>query len=185
MNAAKIITKGYFFGAMGMSAMHTIHSFEKMGLVDGQQYATPLAIDGFAFFGLVLQQQKYSDDTNKIGVKIQIGCGVLQLAANLFAASSLGGIVLAFLVVGIYLVAEILGGKIKTRAVDEAEKAAAEAARLAEAIEAKAAADREAKNKAARERRATRKAQEKALEELVNPSPRRRSRARHAAPAAA
>jgi hypothetical protein len=168
------ISKGYFFGAMALSAIHTVHSFEKLGLDTGEQWVTPLAIDGLAFFALGLQSKRYADNTNKIGLRLQIGAGVAQLSANVFAASSIGGMVLGLLVVGIYLLMEAIGPRIKTRAEQEAAEAAA-----------KAAAEREAQNAKARARRATKKIETQALENLVNGKPRRTSRAKHAAPATA
>jgi hypothetical protein len=170
----KAISKAYFFGAMAVSAIHTVHSFEKMGLNTGEQWITPLAIDGLAFFALGLQSKKYSDDTNKIGLRLQIGAGISQLAANVYAASSPGGMVLGLMVVGIYLLMEAIGPRIKTRAEQEA----------AEAL-VQAAAERDAKNAAARARRAAKKVEAQALENLVNAKPRRASRARHAASATA
>jgi hypothetical protein len=167
------ISKGYFFGAMAVSALHTVHSFEKMGLTTGEQWLTPLAIDGLAFFALGLQSKRYADGTNRIGLRLQIGAGIAQLAANVYAASSLGGMILGLLVVGIYLLMEAIGPRIKTRAAQEAEEATA-----------KAEAERIAKNAAARARRATKKVEAQALENLVNAKP-RRSRARHAATATA
>jgi hypothetical protein len=86
----KGISKGYFFGAMAVSALHTVHSFEKLGLTNGEQWITPLAVDGLAFFALGLQSSKYSDSTNRIGLRLQISAGIAQLAANVFAASSVG-----------------------------------------------------------------------------------------------
>lgn len=168
------ISKGYFFGAMALSAIHTVHSFEKLGLDTGEQWVTPLAIDGLAFFALGLQSKRYADSTNKIGLRLQIGAGIAQLAANVFAASSIGGMVLGIIVVGIYLLMEAIGPRIKTRAEQEAAEAAI-----------KATQEREAKNAAARSRRATKKAEVQALENLLNAKPRRTSRAKHAAPAAA
>jgi hypothetical protein len=178
-----VISKGYFFGAMAVSAIHTVHSFEKMGLNDGQQYLTPLAIDGLAFFALGLQSKRYSDDTNKIGLRLQIGAGIAQLASNLYAASSTGGLVLGLLVVGIYLLMEAISPRIKTRAAQEAAEALAEAERIAEAEAAKIQASRIAKNEAAKARRASRKVETQALENLLSAKPRRTSRAKHAADA--
>jgi hypothetical protein len=153
MNAAKFITKAYFFGAMSVSAIHTIHSFQKLGLHTGEEFLTPAAIDGIAFFGLTLQGGKYSDPTNKIGLRIQIGAGIAQLAANVYAASSTGGMLLGIIVVGIYLLMEAIGPKLRTRAAVEAERAEALATAAAAAAERAEIEKREAKNAAARLRR--------------------------------
>jgi hypothetical protein len=168
------ISKGYFFGAMAVSAVHTVHSFEKLGLHTGEQFLTPLAVDGLAFFALALQGKRYGDDTNKIGLRLQISAGIAQLAANVFAASSIGGMVLGLMVVGIYLLMEAIGPRIRTRAQQEQAEAAA-----------KETQDREAKNAQARARRATKKVEAQALENLVNAKPRRTSRAKHAVDATA
>jgi hypothetical protein len=153
MNAAKLITKAYFFGAMSVSAIHTIHSFQKMGLHTGEEFLTPAAVDGLAFFGLSLQGGKYADSTNRIGLRIQIGAGIAQLAANIFAASSFGGMVFGVVVVGLYLLMEAIGPKLKTRAAAEAEAKAEADAKAAAEAEAAATAARESKNAAARLRR--------------------------------
>lgn len=169
----KAISKCYFFGAMAISAIHTVHSFEKMGLDTGEQYLTPLAVDGLAFFALGLQHKDYSDKTNKIGLRLQIGAGIAQLAANIFAASSLGGLILGIMVVGIYLLMEIISPRIKTRAQAEAEAALVEAQRIADAEAAKIEAMKEAKRAAERARRAARKTETAALENLLTAKPRR------------
>lgn len=176
MNLQKI-SKCYFFGAMAISAIHTVHSFEKMGLDTGEQYLTPLAIDGLAFFALGLQSKKYDDSTNKIGLRLQVGAGIDQLAANIFAASSIGGLVLGIMVVGIYLLMELISPKIKTRAQAEAEAAVAEAESLAAAEAAKIEAAKETKRAAERARRARKATETAALEGLLSAKP-RRSRSR-------
>jgi hypothetical protein len=178
----KGISKGYFFGAMAVSALHTVHSFEKLGLTNGEQWITPLAVDGLAFFALGLQSSKYSDSTNRIGLRLQISAGIAQLAANVFAASSVGGMVLGLMVVGIYLLMEAIGPRIETRAAAEAKAEAARVAAEEAAAAAKAEEERIARNAKARARRQTKKAETQALENLLKP---RRSRAKHAAPATA
>lgn len=178
----KAIARGYFFGAMAVSAIHTVHSFEKLGLNTGEQWITPLAVDGLAFFALGLQSKKYADKTNKIGLRLQIGAGLLQLAANIYAASSTGGLILGIMIVGIYLLAEAIIPIIKLRADQEAEDATAEAERIAQAAEAKAEAERIAKNAAARARRSRKATEAQALENLLkDPKPSRVRKPAHAA----
>lgn len=173
--SVKAITKGYFFGAMAISAIHTVHSFEKMGLHTGEQWITPLAVDGLAFFGLALSSSKYEDSTNKIGRRIQIAAAALQLASNLYAASSVGGMVLGGLIVGVYLLAEAVSPRIKTRAQAEAELAAKIEAEMAAQAEAEVQAKKDATNAAARARRQNKKAETQALENMLNRKPRGRN----------
>lgn len=147
------VVKGYFFGALGLSAMHVIETFEKLGLNDGEQYLTPFAIDGIAVLGLVLRSERWSTETRKDGLKLQIGAGSLSLAANVYAGSSLGGRILGVMTVVLFLVAEAVKSRMETRAAETARaEAIAEAARIeAEALAEQAA--REARNAAARNRR--------------------------------
>lgn len=176
ISVVKGIVRGYFGGALALSATHTVHSFEKLGLDTGEQYVTPLAIDGIAILGLIMRGEKWSTDTRKIGLRIQIGAGSLQLAANVYAASSTGGMILGVLVVALYLLAEWLSGRMVTRDAELAALALAEAERIALAEAEKAEAEKAAKNKAARDRRAAKKAQTAALESLLE-SPKRSRRA--------
>jgi hypothetical protein len=154
ISIVKGIVRGYFVGALALSASHTVHSFEKLGLDTGEQYVTPLAIDGIAILGLIMRGDKWSTDTRKIGLRIQIGAGALQLAANVYAASSTGGMILGVLVVALYLLAEWLSGRMVTRDAELAAEALAEALEIARAEEARIAAEKAKKNEAARLRRA-------------------------------
>jgi hypothetical protein len=153
VSIVKGIVRGYFAGALALSATHTIHSFEKLGLDTGEQYVTPLAIDGIAILGLIMRGEKWSTDTRKIGLRIQIGAGALQLAANVYAASSTGGMILGVLVVALYLLAEWLSGRMVTRDSELAAEALAEALSIARAEEARVQAEKDARNEAARVRR--------------------------------
>ncbi len=148
-----LVVKGYFYGALALSASHVISSFEKLGLTDGEQYLSPFAIDGIAVLGLVLRGAKWSTDTRKMGLRLQVGAGSLSLAANVFAGSSIGGRVLGVMTVALFLVAEAVSGKMETREAEQAKiDAKIEEARLAAEAEAEAQA-REVKNAAARARR--------------------------------
>lgn len=147
------VVKGYFFGALGVSAMHVVESFEKLGLNDGEQYLTPFAIDGIAVLGLVLRSTKWSTHTRKMGLRLQLGAGTLSLAANVYAGSSLGGRIFGVLTVALFLVAEAVKGRMETRASELARaKALAEKAQ-ADAEAAEEAAKRDARNASARNRR--------------------------------
>lgn len=153
ISIVKGIVRGYFAGALALSATHTVHSFEKLGLDTGEQYVTPLAIDGIAILGLIMRGDKWSTDTRKIGLRIQIGAGSLQLAANVYAASSAGGMILGVLIVALYLLAEWLSGRMVTRDSELAAEALAEALRIAREEEARLQAEKDRKNEAARIRR--------------------------------
>jgi hypothetical protein len=149
----KGIVKGYFFGALGVSAFHIIQTFEKLGLNDGEQYLTPFAIDGIAVLGLIMRSERWSTSTRKIGLRVQVGAGSLSLAANVFAGSSLGGRILGVMVVGLFLLSEWLGDRMETRADEIAQAEAFAQVEALAAQQAEETAKREAKNAAARARR--------------------------------
>lgn len=149
----KGIVKGYFFGALGFSAIHIIHAFEKLGLTTGEQYATPAMIDGIAIIGMVMRSEKWSANTRKIGLRVQIGAGSLSLAANVFAGSSLGGRIVGIMIVGLFLLSEWLGDNMVTRAAELAALAVAEAETIAEAEAHRLQEEKDKRNAAARARR--------------------------------
>lgn len=128
----KGIVQGYFYGALALSASHTVTSFVKLGLTDGEQWFGPLAIDGLAVLGLALRGKKWDDGTNRFGLGLQVAMSVFQLAGNVYANTSIGGMLLGVLVVAGYLIAETAKGRMRTRASADAEAAVQEAERIAE-----------------------------------------------------
>lgn len=138
MNTAKLITRAYFLGALAGSAVHIITSAHKMGGHGVEAYATPFMIDGIAILGLHMRNEKYTDETNKIGFRTQCGAGAVSLAMNVYAAHNLFGILFGIGIVGLFIYSEWASGKIELRHNAEA---AAKAKAEADAIAAKAAAD--------------------------------------------
>lgn len=134
MNTAKLITKGYFFGALAISFTHIITSAHKMGGEGYEPYIAPFMVDGVALLGMHMRNEKYDDRTNKIGLWAQSCAGLLSLAMNVHAAHSLFGLLLGIGVVVLFLATEWMAGNIRLRTDSEAEqKAAANAAAAAEA----------------------------------------------------
>lgn len=170
----KLIVKAYFLAALLGSFTHIVTAAEKLGLTGWEAVIVPFLIDGMFIIAMVLRGEVYGVRTRKIGLRVQVAMGALSLAANITAAETAGGVLLAGLLVGGMIFSEWLvdAKQMKTAAVEAAELAAAEAARVArEAAEAAARrkADGIAKAKATRARKArTRKVQVAALEELLH-----------------
>lgn len=173
----KGITKLYFAGALAGSFIHIVTAAEKLGGHGVEAYATPFMIDGIAIIGMVMRGEEFSARTNKIGFRVQCVMGAMSLAMNVYAAHSLFGVLFGIAVVSLFVFAEWLKDQIEGREVDE--KAQAEEAEAwktncshptkCETVErcaTKTASATKAKKTIAKRARA-RKAQEKALEILL------------------
>lgn len=175
VHIVKGITKLYFAGALTGSFIHIVTAAEKMGGHGVEAYATPFMIDGLAVMGMVMRSDDFSKRTNKIGFVLQCVTGSMSLAMNVMAANSLFGVLFGIALVACFILAEWLTDQIEGREVDTLDEAqaivTAAQQRLideANAIAAKKAATN-AKRQATRKRNLrTKKAQEKALESLVN-----------------
>lgn len=174
VTAVRLIVKAYFLAALFGSFTHIVTAAEKLGLTGWEAVIVPFLIDGMFLIAMVLRSDTYSTRTRLIGLRVQIAMGVLSLTANITASETIGGVILAALLVGGMIFSEWLADpkQMKTAASAAAEEAIAEAERIArEAAEAaaKRKADGIAKAQATRRRKATtRKVQAKALEELLN-----------------
>lgn len=156
----KAVVKGYFLAALAGSFTHVINAANKLGLEGWEAAITPFLIDGMFVIAMVMRSEEFSTRTRRIGFRVFIVMGLLSLSANIYAASHVGGIFLAVLLVGGMVFGEWLAMQIESAAVEEAHKAIADAeAKKLAAI---------AKGKATRARNArTKKAQTKALENLL------------------
>lgn len=168
-----LIVKAYFIAALAGSFTHIITAAERVGLHGWEAAIVPFLIDGMFLIAMVLRSETYSTRTRRIGLRVQVGMGFLSLTANVTAATTLGGVILAVLLISGMVFAEWLGDaeQMKTAAQAEAEAAVAEAERIARE-DAQDRADRKAegirKAQATRRRKATtRKVQAAALEELL------------------
>jgi len=106
----------------------------------------PAAIDGIAVIGMVMRGAAFSRDTRRLGFRVQVAAGVLSLACNAFAGSTVGERVYGVLIVALFVFSEWLSDRIEGREVDEQREQAVKRA----AAVAKGKATRAA-NKAATE----------------------------------
>jgi len=135
---AKVIAKGYLIGALSISFSHFIHAFNKLGLYGFSAMSMPIAVDGLAIFGVLLQHKSFSKGTNTIGRWLQLVCGSLSLAVNIFSGwGNAGAMIQGATWVIIYMMMELIVSRIKLAAHDQAEM---DAAAIAEAEAALAAA---------------------------------------------
>ena len=133
----KLVVKAYFLTALGISFSHFIHAFNKLGLYGFGAVSMPIAIDGLAIVGMVLQSDDFSVKTNKIGKWMQLICGTLSLSVNIFSGwGAPGAVIQGVTWVSIYMILEVVVGKIKPRSADTEEADAAAAAQAAEALAA-------------------------------------------------
>lgn len=168
-----LIVKAYFVAALVGSFTHITVAAEYLGLHGWEAGIVPFLIDGMFVIAMVLRSETYSARTRRIGLRVQVAMGSLSLAANITATRSVGGVLLAVLLVGGMIFSEWLGDpkQLKTAAREAAEAAAADAARIIAAAEAEAAARKAAgiaKGVATRAAHtAKRKAEEKLLEGML------------------
>lgn len=128
---AKWISKGYLVGALASSFSHFIHAFNKLGLYGFGAMSMPIAVDGLALFGVLLQHKSFSTETRTMGRWLQMICGSLSLAVNVYSGwGTPGAAIQGATWVIIYMMMELMVSKIKLAAHD---KAAADAAAIAEA----------------------------------------------------
>lgn len=168
-----LIVKAYFIAALAGSFTHIITAAERVGLTGWEAVIVPFLIDGMFIIAMVLRGESYSTRTRKIGLRVQIAMGALSLAANITAATAVGGILLSVLLVGGMIFSEWLADpkQMKTAATEQAEYAVAEAERIARDAEAEAAARKAAgiaKGVATRAaKRAEKLAETKVLENML------------------
>jgi hypothetical protein len=137
-----LIVKAYFVAALFGSFTHIVVAAEFLGLHGWEAGIVPFLIDGMFVIAMVLRSETYSARTRRIGLRVQVAMGTLSLAANITATRTVGGILLAVLLVGGMIFSEWLGDpkQLKTAAQEAAEVTAAEAARIVAQAEAEAAA---------------------------------------------
>jgi hypothetical protein len=149
VQAVRGITKLYFVAALAGSFTHIITAAHKTGLVGWEAWSTPFMIDGLAVIGMVMRSEAFSQATRSTGLRVQAVMGLVSLVANVYAASTVGGVLYGVAVVALFLAAEWLTGQLAPASADQA--AAVKAKRQAAA--AKGAATRKANAATAKPRR--------------------------------
>ena len=167
----KLLVKAYFIATLFGSFSHILTAAGMLGLDGWEQGMTPWLIDGMFVIAMIMRSEEFSTRTRRIALRVQVVMGALSLTANVYAATSVGGIFLAGMLVTGMIFGEWLVGQIESAEVENARNAAAEAARIVAEAAAEIAAKKAAaiaKGQATRARNAkTRKTQVKALESML------------------
>lgn len=127
MNKVKIvatIVKLYFVGALAGSFVHIIAASEKLGLSGWEAWSTPFMIDGLVLIGMVMRSDDFSAQTRKLGFRVQMLMGAFSLAANVYAAKNIGGVIYGIMIVALYIAAEWITDRIESAQVDRDREAA-------------------------------------------------------------
>lgn len=164
MNKVKIvqaIVKLYFVGAFAGSFVHIISAAEKLGLSGWEAWSAPFMIDGLALIGMVLRSDDFSQDTRKLGFRVQMAMGAFSLIANVYAAQNIGGVIYGVMIVALYITAEWITGRVESSQVDRDREAKLKRQEAAK----KAAATRKSNARVAKARK-TREVNK--LERMVN-----------------
>lgn len=129
----KVIVRMYFIGALIVSATHIIGASHKLDLFGWQALTSPFAVDGIAVIGLMMRGEKWSTDTRRLGLRVQMTAGLISLAANVFAGNTIGERIYGVIIVVLFIFSEWLSDRMVTAAQEVAsvELVKAEAARVA------------------------------------------------------
>ena len=149
------IVRGYMIGALSISFTHIITTAGMLGLHGWQAGTTPFAIDGYAVLGLIARSHRFAPATQRMGLRLQISAGILSLACNIYAGHTIGERIYGALIVGAFIVAEIVAGRLFPAAAPAPVPTAEELqAAQRSASASKAAATRKANKEAAAAKKA-------------------------------
>lgn len=161
----KSIVRLYFLGALVMSFNDIVIASHKVQLEGWRAYTSPFMIDGIAVIGMLMRTEKWSKATRKLGLKVQITAGTLSLVCNVFAGSTTGERIQGFMIVALFLFSEWLSDRMETAQADVDRERQAKRATATEKAKATRAA-----NKAAEERivKSGKRRMNKQLAEIVS-----------------
>jgi hypothetical protein len=94
-----------------ISFMHIVHTSAMLGLT-WERWTVPFLIDGFAGLGLIGRSARFAPTTRRAGTAITITAGLLSLACNVAAGSTVGGRIYGVLIVAVFVTAEWYGTKL-------------------------------------------------------------------------
>lgn len=155
-----IVVRMFMLGAAGVSFSHIIATSQALGL-GWEAWTVPFLVDGLAVLGMIGRSAKFAAGTQRAGLRLMIGAGVLSLACNVYAGHNLGQRLYGVLIVAGFVVSEWYAAKLRPAPVGPSAEdlAAAELAakRSASAVKAAATRKRNADNALKAERAETRR----------------------------
>ncbi len=102
-----LLVRAYLISALIVSYKHIVHAANKLQLYGWEAYATPLAIDGMALFGMILRRVEFNARTRRFGAVLQYGAGFVSLVANIYAGETRGQQAFGIMVVALFVIGEI------------------------------------------------------------------------------
>ena len=108
----RLVTRIYMVGALAVSFSHIIEASHKLGLFGWQAITVPFAIDGLALLGMIGRSDRFAETTRATGFKLQIGAGLVSLAANVYAGRTIGEQLYGVMIVALFVIVEWYAGKL-------------------------------------------------------------------------
>jgi hypothetical protein len=99
------IVRAFMLGAAGVSFTHIVATAHSLGLA-WEAWTVPLVVDGLAVLGLVGRSARFAPATQRAGLRLMVGAGLLSLACNVYAGHNLGQRLYGALIVAAFVVAE-------------------------------------------------------------------------------
>ncbi len=110
------IVRTFMIGAAAISFSHIVATSHALGL-GWEAWTVPGFVDGLAVLGLVGRSARFAPSTQRAGLRLMTGAGLLSLACNVYAGHNLGQRLYGVLVVAGFITAEWYSAKLRPAAV--------------------------------------------------------------------
>lgn len=107
-----VIVRAFMVGAAAISFMHIVATSRALGL-GWEAWTVPGFIDGLAVLGLIGRSDRFAPATQRAGLRLMSGAGLLSLACNVYAGHNLGQRLYGVLVVAGFIAAEWYAMKLR------------------------------------------------------------------------
>jgi hypothetical protein len=107
-----LIVRMFMVGAAVVSFSHIIDVSQTLGLT-WEAYTVPAFVDGLAVLGMIGRSAKFAESTQKAGLQMMAGAGVISLACNVAAGDNRGQQAYGVLVVAGFIAAEWYATKLR------------------------------------------------------------------------
>jgi len=162
-----VIVYAFMLGAAAISFSHIVDVSHTLGL-SWEAWTVPFFVDGIAVLGKIGRSHKFAATTQRAGLVLMTGAGMLSLACNVMAGDNLGQQLYGVLVVAGFVTTEWYASKLQAAPAPAPVVDAELAAKRSEAARKAAATRRANKAKAGRKPRAPKAATVAELEEAYS-----------------
>lgn len=107
-----VIVRAFMLGAAAISFSHIVATSHALGL-GWEAWTVPGFVDGLAVLGLIGRGPKFAPSTQRAGLRLMAGAGLLSLACNVYAGHNLGQQLYGVLVVAGFIAAEWYSMKLR------------------------------------------------------------------------